>query len=80
MGYQKPTLVDAYQQINKASVEMNSSYNDGFTSWHVKQDLYQLYFHLQKVLKDAPDFGSIESEWLDEHYKNEFWNKLKGEK
>lgn len=77
MGYQKPNLADAFQQVNKANLEMNSSYNDGFTSWHVKQDLYQLYFHLQRTLKNAPEFGEIENEWLDQHYKDEFWNQLK---
>jgi len=77
MGYKKPSLVDSYQQINRANIEMSSSYNDGFTGWTVKQDLYQLYFHLQKVLKNGPDYGKLEKEWLEEHYKEEFWNELK---
>lgn len=77
MGFKQPNLTNAYQEINRAAQEMNSPYNEGFTSWFVKQDLYQLHFHLQKILKNASDFGQLEKEWLEEHYKNEMWNTLK---
>lgn len=77
MGFQKPSLVDSYQQINRASSEMNSPHNDGFTGWNIKQDLYQLYFHLQKALKNGPDYGNIEKEWLEQYHKEEVWNELK---
>jgi len=77
MGFQKPDLISAYQQVNRAATEMNSPFNDGYSSWFVKQDLYQLYFHIQKTLKEAPCFDKLEKEWLEEHYKNEVWNTLK---
>lgn len=76
MGFKAPDLTEAYQQINRASMEMNSSFNDGFTSWRVKQDLYQLLFHLQNVMEKSPNFGNMEKEWLTSLHKNKMWQIL----
>jgi len=76
MGFKKPDLNDAYASVNRAFIEVNSPYNEGYTSWYVKQDLYNLYFHLKKSLKNTPTFVD-EDAWLEEHYKNEMWEELK---
>jgi len=76
MGFKQPDLTDAYSAVNRAFIEVNSPYNEGYTSWHVKQDLYNLYFHLKMSLKNSPTFGD-EDEWLEEHFKNEMWEELK---
>ena len=76
MGFKQPDLTDAYSAVNRAFIEVNSPYNEGYTSWHVKQDLYNLYFHLKMSLKNSPTFCD-EDEWLEEHYKNEMWEELK---
>lgn len=58
-------------EIRHASFEASSPYNDGFTQWGIKQDLYQLKWLLDDVIKQCPDFGTIEAEWLtqQEHFR-----------
>ncbi len=76
MGFKRPSLDDAYTSINKCFREINSSYNTGYIGWPLKQDVYNLYFHLKKQLKESCTFSG-EEEWLEEHYKNEMWEELK---
>lgn len=51
------------QQIMHCGVQVISSYNDGFTAWECKKDLYNLKFFIDKLLEDAPEF-SCEAEYL----------------
>lgn len=76
MGFKKPDLGEAFASVNRALLEINSPYNEGFTAWHMKQELYQLYFHLRKRIKESATFAG-EEEWLEEHFKNEMWEELK---
>jgi len=78
MGYKIPDfdLNEAYVAINRSFREINSSYNTGFVGWPLKQDLYNLYFHLRKQLQNSSTFSG-EEEWLEQHYKNEMWEELK---
>lgn len=77
MGFRKPIeAADVISQIRRASAEINSSYNDGFTCWEIKQDLYQIKFFLDEVLQNASKFSGEEA-WLEEQSKKKVWNTLK---
>jgi hypothetical protein len=65
------------RQIHALSREMNSPYNEGFTAFGCKQDLYQIKWLLDSVFKDSPNFGSIEQEWLTEQEKSRIIKHLK---
>ena len=65
-------------QISRAIAEMNSPYNDGYMAWGIKQDLLLLKFMLDDVLKDAPDFGKQEAEWMQEQRTKQAIIKLGG--
>ncbi len=66
MGYKhKYDVVHIYQQLRAAASEVNDPRNDGFISWGVKQDLYQLKWFLDDILKNSNTFGP-EEEWLRE--------------
>lgn len=64
-------------QLRSLSRECSSSYNDGFTSFQLKQDLYQLKQLIDTALADAPDFGKMEQDWLTEQEKKRIINILK---
>lgn len=61
--------------LRHCAVEMNSHYNDGWTQWGCKQDLYRVKFELDRLLKTSPYF-SMEQEWLTEQEKQQVWNRL----
>lgn len=63
-------------QIQSASIEMNSPYNDGFTAWAIKKSLLELKFYLDNVLEKSPNFGSTEQEYLEEQIKIKTWRIL----
>lgn len=66
MGYKhRYDIMEAYTQIRAAASELNDPRNDGFVCWGVKQDLYQLKWFLDDVLKNSSTFGP-EEEWLRE--------------
>lgn len=50
--------------LNGMIREVKSPYNDGFTSWGVKQDLYQIKFLIDDAIKDCPHFGDLEIDYL----------------
>jgi hypothetical protein len=56
MGFQKPNLDIARDTINKSLLEINSPYNDGFTSSYCKQDLYMLKCWLEDEYNRLPKF------------------------
>ena len=65
-----------HHQIYAAGVEMHSNYNDGYTQWYIKQDLYRIKWLLDEIMADAPEF-ICEKEFLDEHSKTKMWRTLK---
>jgi len=66
MGYKHSyNIIEAFAIIRAAASECSNSRNDGFVSWGVKQDLYQLKWQLDALLKDCPKF-SLEEDWLKE--------------
>jgi hypothetical protein len=68
---------DIISQIHALSRELQSPYNDGFTSFECKKDLYQIKFTLDQALRDSPDFGDLEVNWLTEQEKKRIINILK---
>ena len=63
-------------QIYMSGVELNSPYNDGFTTFEIKKDLYKLKWMLDAIMKDAPTFSG-EDEFLKEHEQKVMWRTLK---
>lgn len=68
---------DITRQINSAARECRSPYNDGYTGFYIKQDLYQIKFILDEVIKNCPSFGDTEEQWLTEQEKNRIIKHLK---
>ena len=56
-------------------VEMRSMYNDGFTQFEMKKDLYKLKWLLDQLMQDSPTFVG-EEEFLEEEAKNRTWRTL----
>jgi hypothetical protein len=64
-------------QIGSLSRQCSSPYNDGFTAFELKKDLYLLKNQIDQALADAPDFGQMEQNWLTELEKKRIINILK---
>ena len=58
-----------------AGVELHSPYNDGFTQWAIKQDLYRIKWLLDEIMADSPTFAN-EEEFLKEHDQVKMWRTL----
>ena len=71
------SVADITQQMHNIVRECKSPYNDGFTGWYVKQDLYQLKFILDDAIKNCPNFGDMEEQWLTEQEKKRIIKHLK---
>lgn len=77
MGYKKPLDLNEIKfQLIKAHGEICSPYNDGYTSWQSKQELYEIKFLLEEMIKRQPTFSG-EDEWLIEQHKKQVWSELK---
>ena len=77
MGFRKPMDYNSVNhQIYMAGVELHSSYNDGYTQWAIKQDLYRVKWLVDNILKDSPTFSG-EEEFLKEHEQHIMWKNLK---
>ncbi len=80
MGYKHSyDLIAAYQQIRAAVGECCNHRNDGFVSWGVKQDLYNLKWLLDEAIKNCPNFGETETKWLREQEQKKIINILKND-
>jgi hypothetical protein len=78
MGFKKSWDVsDISRQIHGLARECSSMYNDGFTSFECKKDLYQLKQIIDSALSEAPDFGGLEQQWLQEQEKKRIIKHLK---
>jgi len=78
MGLKKNwDVFDIANQINALARECSSSYNDGFTSFEFKKDLYQIKNAIDHALKMAPDFGDMEKEWLTDQERKRIIKHLK---
>jgi diphthamide biosynthesis methyltransferase len=78
MGFKKSwDVADVSKQIHSLARECSSMYNDGFTSFECKKDLYQLKQIIEAALAEAPDFGALEEQWLQEQEKKRIIKILK---
>jgi len=63
------------QQLRRCNAAVTDSHLTGFVQWPCKQDLYQVKFILDEMLRTAPTFSG-EEEWLREQQKKQVWNVL----
>jgi hypothetical protein len=78
MGFKKSwDVADISRQIHSLSRECSSAYNDGFTSFECKKDLYQLKDMIDVALAHSPSFGDLEQQWLTEQEKKRIIKHLK---
>ena len=80
MGFKKNWDV-AYilRQIHSASRECSSPYNDGFSQWEIKQDLYMIQETIDDSLKRCSTFGDTEERWLKDREQRKIIKILKDE-
>ena len=78
MGFkQNWDIAEVSRQIRTMSRECSSSYNTGFVTFEIKKDLYLLKEIIDQALKDAPSFGEMEKDWLEEQEKKRVIKILK---
>jgi predicted patatin/cPLA2 family phospholipase len=78
MGFKKNWDVgNVTSQVHSLAREISSPYNDGYTQWHCKQDLYQIKQLVDQALARSPDFGDLEQEWLQTQEKKHIIKILK---
>ena len=78
MGFKKNWEVgDITSQVHSLAREISSPYNDGYTQWHCKQDLYQIKQLVNQALARSPNFGDLEQEWLQTQEKKHIIKILK---
>ncbi len=79
MGYKKSYDIDAaHMHIRRAGSECRHPSTDGFVAWSVKQDLWQLKWSIDALLRELPTFGP-EPEWLREQEQKKIIKILKDE-
>ena len=49
----------------------------GFITWPMKQDLYEILWHTEEVLKNCSTYGDLEKEFVNNHEKHKTWESLK---
>ena len=78
MGFNKNwDIADIAGQVRRLTLDCTSSYTDGFTAWELKKDLYQLKEIVDRALKEAPEFGDLEQQWLTEQEQKRIIKLLK---
>ena len=75
MGFRKPDTRGLENTLTKLYIEIISPYNDGFTQWTLKQEMYIIQKQLSDMLKQLPTFVG-ETEWLEDLDKKEMWKIL----
>lgn len=63
-------------ELRSCTVQAGSSYNDGFTAWGCKQDLLQIKYELDNMLRGLPSFGSDEEDFVRQLEKRQVWREL----
>lgn len=78
MGFKQDWDVsEVARQIHTMARECASPYNTGFQTFEIKKDLYQLKELIDQALKEAPDFGELEKDWLTEQEQKRIIRILK---
>ena len=77
MGFKKSWDVgEISQNIYRMARECSSPYNDGFTAFEIKKELYEIKSIIDQVLTSSPKFSG-EEEWLTEQEKKRIIKHLK---
>jgi hypothetical protein len=71
------SIDDVANQLRALSRECSSSYNDGYTAFELKKDLYQIKELVDHALSSSPNFGELEQEWLTEQEQKRIIKILK---
>jgi hypothetical protein len=78
MGFkQNWDVADIARQIHSMARECASPYNTGFVTFEIKKDLYQLKEAIDRAIKESPNFGEMEQEWLTEQEQKRIIKHLK---
>lgn len=78
MGFKKSwDVAEISHQLHSLARECASPYNDGFTAFNLKQELYLIKEIVDRALEDSPDFGELEKQWLTEQEKKRIIKILK---
>jgi hypothetical protein len=78
MGFKKSwNEADIHRQIHAMARECASPYNTGFLTFEIKKDLYSLKELVDQALKDSPNFGQMEQDWLTEQEQKRIIKILK---
>jgi len=67
---------DIKRQIHRIATECKSPYNEGFTSFELKKELYDLQFLVDTALRSCPTFAG-EEEWIQIQKQNRLLKHLK---
>ena len=79
MGYKLNNNIEEIgTKIRSIYNECNNPRNDGYISWGLKQDLYQIKWLVEELLNKTSTFTG-EKEWLNEHEKEKVVKILKGQ-
>jgi hypothetical protein len=77
MGFKKTwDVAGVSSQIYSMARECASPYNDGFTCFEIKKDLWEIKFIIDRAIKNTPTFSG-EDEWLTEQEKKLIIKHLK---
>ena len=77
MGFKKSWDVSEISQyIYRMARECSSPYNDGYTSFEIKKELYEIKSIIDHALKNSPTFDG-EEQWLTEQEQKRIIKHLK---
>lgn len=77
MGFKKSwDIVSVSSQIYTMARECASPYNDGFTGFEIKKELWELKHVIDRAIQNTPKFSG-EEEWLHEQEKKRIIKHLK---
>jgi hypothetical protein len=77
MGFNKNWDVsEISQHIYRMARECASPYNDGYTSFEIKKELYEIKSIVDQALKNSPTFAG-EEQWLTEQEQKRIIKHLK---
>jgi len=69
-------VADVSSQIYSMARECASPYNDGWSSFEIKKDLWELKSIIDQAIKNTPTFSG-EEEWLTEQEQKRIIKHLK---
>lgn len=63
------------RDLRTCAAEVSADRNDGFTQWHCKQDLLQVKYTLDNLLKTLPTFVD-EEQYIRDLEKQQVWRAI----